>query len=386
MRPQWQTIFVSGGAGYIGSHCILELLHQDYEVIAVDNFVNSVDENGEAISLKKVRQITGREVTFYQCDLLDKAKLDHIFSQHSIDCVIHFAAMKAVGESMKNPLLYYQNNLISAMNLLNVMKKYGCQQLIFSSSCTVYGNPKFLPITEEHPVGDVTNVYGKTKYFVEEILKDISTAEEGWNIISLRYFNPVGAHPSGLIGEDPTKPFTNLMPYMAQVALRKKNVLTIFGGDYDTVDGTDLNKNVRTSTVILGIRDYIHIMDLASGHIAALKKLQDEHLTLKVYNLGTGRGTSVLELIHTFEEVSGKSIPYKIEGRREGDIVSMYANTDLARKELNWKTKYTLKQMCEDFWKWQCMNPNGYKSFSSESCTVPPISQNHNIKTLNGHS
>ncbi|KAK7584100.1 hypothetical protein V9T40_005063 [Parthenolecanium corni] len=374
MRPQWKTIFVSGGAGYIGSHCIVELLQQDFEVIAVDNFINSVDENGDAISLKRVRQITGKDVKFYQCDLLDTEKLDYIFSQHSIDCVIHFAAMKAVGESMKVPLLYYQNNLIGAINLLKVMKKYKCQQLIFSSSCTVYGNPKFLPITEDHPVGDeITNVYGKTKHFIEEMLKDVSTAEEEWNIICLRYFNPVGAHPSGLIGEDPTKPFTNLMPFISQVASGKKNVLTIFGGDYETVDGT-------------GVRDYIHIMDLASGHIAALRKLEAEHLKWKVYNLGTGRGISVLELVKAFEEASEKKIPYTIEARREGDIYAMYANTDLARKELNWKAQYTLKQMCEDFWRWQTMNPNGYKpndqtSSNSSSATA---SQQNNHKT-NGH-
>lgn len=372
MRPQWKTIFVSGGAGYIGSHCIVELLQEGYEVIAVDNFVNSVDENGEAISLNRVRQISGKQITFYRCDLLDVEKLEEIFSKHSIDCVIHFAAMKAVGESMKFPLLYYQNNLISAINLLNVMKKYGCQQLIFSSSCTVYGNPKFLPITEEHPVGNVTNVYGRTKHFIEEMLKDISIAEKDWNIISLRYFNPVGAHPSGLIGEDPTKPFTNLMPYIAQVALRKKSVLTIFGGDYETVDGT-------------GVRDYIHVMDLASGHIAALKKLQAEHLTLKIYNLGTGQGTSVLELIHTFEKVCGKTIPYTIEDRREGDIVSMFANTELAERELNWKTRYNLEQMCEDFWRWQTMNPDGYRS-TTDRANATSVIQHRSNKVTNGHS
>lgn len=357
MRPQWKTIFVTGGAGYIASHCIVELLQDGYEVIAVDNFVNSVDENEDAISLKRVRQITGKPVTFYKCDLLDIEKLDSIFCKHPINCVIHFAAMKAVGESMKFPLLYYHNNIIGAVNLINVMKKHGCKQLIYSSSCTVYGNPKFLPITEEHPTGNVTNVYGKTKYFCEEILKDISVAEEGWNIILLRYFNPVGAHCSGLIGEDPTKPFANLMPYIAQVALGKKSVLTIFGGDYDTIDGT-------------GVRDYIHVMDLASGHIAALKKLQSEHLTLKVYNLGTGHGVSVLQLIKSFEEICGKKIPYKIEARRDGDIAEMYANTDSACKELGWKTKYNLKQMCEDFWRWQTKNPHGYKSSAEQNNIV----------------
>nr|CAD7587643.1 unnamed protein product [Timema genevievae] len=407
----WSTVFVTGGAGYIGSHCIVELLEAGYSVVAVDNFTNSVNgQGGEAPSLKRVEQITGKTVTFYQCDLLDKPRLNKIFCEHKIDCVIHFAAMKAVGESMQVPLLYYKNNIIGTINLLEVMKENDCYQLVFSSSCTVYGDPEHLPITEDHPTGSVTNVYGRTKFFIEEMLKDISHAEKSWNIISLRYFNPVGAHPSGLIGEDPTKAFTNLMPYMAQVAMGNKPSLTIFGGDYDTVDGT-------------GVRDYIHIMDLASGHVAALAKLKKDHLRLKfynlglgiglsvrqlieeftavtgipirckigprrvgdvdslTYNLGTGQGVSVLQLLRTFEAITKTSVPFQIEARRKGDIVSMYANTSLAAQELGWKSKYTLEQMCklcvrcfqvmvdahngEDFWRWQTMNPKGYRNNSS---------------------
>lgn len=349
MTENWRTIFVTGGAGYIGSHCIVELLECGYDVVAIDNFSNSVvvDES-ESAALKRVEQITGKKVTFYNCDLIDKDSLEKVFNKHKIDCVIHFAAIKAVGESMQVPLHYYKNNIIGAINLLEVMKAAGCFQLVFSSSCTVYGEPNELPITEEHPTGNITNVYGRTKYFIEEMLKDISRAEKSWNIISLRYFNPVGAHPSGLIGEDPTKPFTNLMPFIAQVALRHKPELTIFGGDYPTKDGT-------------GIRDYIHVMDLASGHVAALNALHKQHIRLKIYNLGTGKGVSVLELIKTFEKVTGATVPYVIKDKREGDIVSMYANTDLAERELGWKTKHNVEKMCEDFWRWQTRNPYGYR-------------------------
>lgn len=369
--PSWKTVFVTGGAGYIGSHCIVELLDAGYSVIAVDNFANSVNgECGEAPSLQRVERITGKAVTFYQCDLLDKPRLEEIFGEHKIDCVIHFAAMKAVGESMQVPLLYYKNNIVGTINLLEVMKTHGCYQLVFSSSCTVYGNPEVLPITEEHQTGNVTNVYGRTKYFIEEMLKDISAAEKSWNIICLRYFNPVGAHPSGLIGEDPTKAFTNLMPYMAQVAIGNKPSLTIYGGDYDTTDGT-------------GVRDYIHVMDLASGHVAALNKLKKEHLRLKTYNLGTGQGVSVLQLLRTFEAVTNTVVPFEIQDRRNGDIVSMYANTTLAERELGWKAKYTLEQMCEDFWRWQTMNPDGYRGTSSNSASRTSVIINGSH--LNGH-
>ncbi|XP_058805160.1 UDP-glucose 4-epimerase-like isoform X2 [Phymastichus coffea] len=346
----WKRVLVTGGAGYIGSHCIVELLESGYEVIAIDNFVNSVTEGpGQSAALKRVQSITGKAVQFYNCDLLDKDKLAQVFGKHTVDCVIHFAAIKAVGESMQVPLHYYKNNIIGAINLLEVMKAAGCFQLVFSSSCTVYGEPAELPITEDHATGNITNVYGRTKYFIEEMLKDISRAEKFWNIISLRYFNPVGAHPSGLIGEDPTKHFTNLMPFIAQVALGQKSQLTIFGGDYPTKDGT-------------GIRDYIHVMDLASGHVAALNALHKRHSRFKVYNLGTGTGVSVLELVKIFEKVTGTCIPYVVKDRRDGDIMAMYANTNLAEKELGWKATHNIEQMCIDFWRWQTMNPNGYRA------------------------
>jgi len=347
--PKFTNIFVTGGAGYIGSHSVVELLEAGYQVIACDNFTNSVNgEEGHAPSLQRVEEITGKKVIFYQCDLLDYARLDKIFTQHKIDCVIHFAAMKAVGESMEVPLLYYKNNVVGTINLLEVMKAHGCYQLVFSSSCCVYGNPDHLPITEEHPIGKVTNVYGRTKYLIEEMLMDLSRAEERWNIISLRYFNPVGAHPSGRIGEDPTKPFTNLMPYMSQVALGKKPSLTIFGDDYDTPDGT-------------GVRDYIHVMDLAAGHVAALAKIEKDHLRYRTYNLGSGVGVSVLELLRTFEKTTGKQVAHEIKPRRDGDICSMYSNGTRACEELGWTTRFTLEQMCEDFWRWQTMNPCGYR-------------------------
>lgn len=350
MEEKWKTVFVTGGAGYIGSHCVVELIESGYEVVAIDNFANSVNEDsGESSALKRVEKITGKKIAFYNCDLIDKGKLEEVFNKQKIDCVIHFAAIKAVGESMQVPLHYYRNNVIGTINLLEVMKAAGCFQLVFSSSCTVYGEPDSLPITEDHPTGNITNVYGRTKYFIEEMLKDISRAEKSWNIISLRYFNPVGAHPSGLIGEDPTKAFANLMPYIAQVAIGHKPELTIFGGDYPTEDGT-------------GIRDYIHVMDLASGHVAALSALKKQHLRLKTYNLGTGRGVSVLELVKTFEKVTGTKVPYVIENRREGDIVSMYANASLAREELGWTAKYDVEQMCKDFWRWQTANPSGYRT------------------------
>uniref|UniRef100_A0A8D8YRF5 UDP-glucose 4-epimerase n=2 Tax=Cacopsylla melanoneura TaxID=428564 RepID=A0A8D8YRF5_9HEMI len=377
---KWQTVLVTGGAGYIGSHCIVELLNANYRVVAIDNFVNSVHIGETPCSIRAVEQFTGKSVEFYNVDLVNKNKLSEIFAKHDIDCVIHFAAVKAVGESMQEPLMYYKNNLIATINLLEVMKSHGCYQLVFSSSCTVYGEPQFLPITEAHPTGNITNVYGKTKHFIEEMLKDLSKAHKEWNIISLRYFNPVGAHPSGRIGEDPTKSFTNIMPYLAQVAIGRQSTFTVFGGDYDTEDGT-------------GIRDYIHVMDLAVGHVAALNKLQEQHVRIKFYNLGTGRGTSVLSLLKTFEKVTGKSIHYTVEKRREGDIVSMFANTELAKKELGWEAKRNVDTMCEDFWRWQTMNPQGYKTPVSESpnsitpsspSTITPSSEK--MKTNGYHS
>lgn len=352
---KFQTIFVTGGAGYIGSHCVVELLEAGYKVVACDNFANSVNgEQGTAPSLERVEEITGKKVTFYQCDLLNYESLDKIFSEHKIDCVIHFAAMKAVGESMEVPLLYYKNNVVGTINLLEVMKTHNCYQLVFSSSCCVYGNPDILPITEENPIGKVTNVYGRTKYLIEEMLMDLSRSDEKWNIVSLRYFNPVGAHPSGRIGEDPTKPFTNLMPYMAQVALGNKPSLTIFGDDYDTPDGT-------------GVRDYIHVMDLASGHVAALAKIEKDHLRYRTFNLGSGVGVSVLQLVATFGKITGTTVPYEIKPRREGDICAMYANGTRAKNELGWEPRYNLEKMCEDFWRWQTMNPKGYRNEVSDT-------------------
>jgi len=342
MAPK--TVLVTGGTGYIGSHCIVELLNAGYEVVTIDNLVNS-----RSAALKRVRDITGKSVTFYRCDLLDAASVDAVFKKHTIHYVIHFASLKAVGESMQFPLTYYKNNVIGAINLIEAMKKYGVTQLVFSSSCTVYGDPEHLPITEEHPTGNVTNVYGRTKYLIEQMLMDVSRADpEKWNMIALRYFNPVGAHPSGHIGEDPTKPFSNLMPYISAVAIGKREKLVVFGDDYDTVDGT-------------GVRDYIHVVDLAKGHVAALARLDEEHLAYKTYNLGTGAGVSVLQLVAAYERVTGRSVPYEVLPRREGDIVSMYANTALATKELHWTAQFSLDDMCKDFWRWQTQNPNGYE-------------------------
>jgi len=346
-----KTVLVTGGAGYIGSHCVVSLQEAGYDVVALDNFTNSVIGNdNQSMALKRAEKITLKPITFYKCDLLNKDDIDEIFVKHKIDSVIHLAAMKAVGESMQFPMMYYKNNLIGMINLLEVMEKYNCYTLVFSSSCTVYGEPESLPITEEKETGRrVTNVYGKTKYFIEEMLKDVSHSNEKWNIIALRYFNPVGAHPSGLMGEDPTKQFTNLMPFISQVASGKKPALTIFGNDYDTPDGT-------------GIRDYIHVMDLATGHVAALNKLEKQHLKIKMYNLGTGKGVSVMELITTFEQINNVKVPYNVEPRRPGDISEMYADPSLAEKELNWKATRSIQEMCSDFWKWQQMNPDGYKT------------------------
>ncbi|XP_037094697.1 UDP-glucose 4-epimerase-like isoform X1 [Pollicipes pollicipes] len=344
-----KCVFVTGGAGYIGSHCCVELLQADYDVVAIDNFANSRHTGaGEAPALKRVEEITSKKLTFYQCDLLDAEKVNAIFDKHQIDYVIHFAAIKAVGESMQFPLLYYKNNVIGTINLVEAMKAHNVYHMVFSSSCCVYGDPEHLPITEDHPTGNVTNVYGRTKYLIEEMLKDLTHAEPKWNIISLRYFNPVGAHPSGRIGEDPTKNFTNLMPYIAQVALGNKPHINVFGGDYNTPDGT-------------GVRDYIHIMDLASGHVAALNKLSQEHFRYKTYNLGTGEGVSVKQLAAMFERVTGRPVPCLVQPRRLGDIVSMFANASRARQELGWTAQRSLEDMCRDMWRWQTMNPRGYQ-------------------------
>lgn len=349
-----KTVFVTGGAGFIGSHTVVELLHADYDVIVVDNFVNAVhDQGGEAPSLRRAEEITGKKIIFYECDLLDKQRISAIFSKHKINFVIHFAAVKAVGESMQKPLLYYKNNVVSTIYLLEVMKEYGVYNMVFSSSCVVYGNPQYLPIDEAHPTGNVTNVYGRTKFALEQMLEDICKAEKQWNIISLRYFNPVGAHPTGLVGEDPTRAFTNLMPYIGQVATGKREELVIYGGDYNTTDGT-------------GVRDFIHVMDLATGHVAALKKL-DKNPRYKVYNLGTGQGYTVLQLVEAFEKVSGKKVPYRIADRRRGDIPAIWGDCSLAEKELGWRAVYGLKEMCEDYWRWQSINPEGYRKRTDDT-------------------
>ncbi|XP_003744276.1 UDP-glucose 4-epimerase [Galendromus occidentalis] len=346
-----KTVFVTGGAGFIGSHTVIELLNADYDVVVVDNFANCVESKGRmAESLIRAQQIAGKEIHFYACDLLDKNALSEVFKKHKIDFVIHFAAMKAVGESMQKPLFYYKNNIVSTINVLEVMKENGVYNIVFSSSCVVYGDPQYLPIDEKHPVGNVANVYGRTKYAIEKMLEDISRAEKQWNIICLRYFNPLGAHSSGRIGEDPVRAFTNLMPIIGEVAMGKREQLDIYGGDYNTDDGT-------------GIRDFIHVMDLASGHVAALKSL-DKAVRFKCYNLGTGRGTSILQLIKAFEEVTKRPIPYKIHERRLGDIPAIWGDCSLALKELNWTAKHTLNDMCLDFWRWLSANPEGYPKTS----------------------
>lgn len=340
------SILVTGGAGYVGTHTVVELLDAGYDVVVMDNLVNASME-----SLKRVNEITGKVVPTYNVDLLDKEGLRGIFQKHKISCVMHFAGLKAVGESCQKPLLYYKTNVGGTINLLEVMKEFEVYNMIFSSSATVYGSPKYLPIDEKHPTGGCTNAYGKTKFFIEEILKDICTAEKQWNVVLLRYFNPVGAHASGKIGEDPQGIPNNLMPFVSQVAVGRLKELTVYGNDYDTPDGT-------------GVRDYIHVVDLAQGHVAALKCLETS-CGCKVYNLGTGKGYSVLDMAKAFEKAAGKPIPYKIAGRRVGDIASCYADATLAEKELGWKAKLDLAKMCEDLWRWQSNNPNGFRTEGS---------------------
>lgn len=335
-------ILVTGGAGYIGSHTVIELLANNYEVVIVDNLVNSSEK-----VLERLEKITGRKVPFVKADILDKDTLNKIFDENKIDAVIHFAGLKAVGESVSKPWEYYNNNIAGTLVLLDVMKQHGVKNIIFSSSATVYGDPAFVPITEECPKGICTNPYGWTKSMLEQILSDIQKADDSWNVILLRYFNPLGAHKSGLIGENPNGIPNNLMPYITQVAVGKLKELGVFGNDYDTPDGT-------------GVRDYIHVLDLASGHVAALNKIK-ENCGLKVYNLGTGIGYSVLDIVKNFEEATGVKIPYAIKPRRPGDIATCYASADLAKKELGWEAKYGIREMCEDSWRWQSQNPNGFE-------------------------
>jgi len=335
-----KSILVTGGTGFIGSHTVLELLSNQYKVVVMDNLSNSKRE-----SLNRVEKLSGKKVTFYQCDLLDKSSLSKIFSENSFIGVIHFAGLKAVGESVEKPLKYYQNNITGTLILCEVMKEHGVKNLVFSSSATVYGNPDQSPLKESSALSAV-NPYGQTKLTIEYILKDLYNADNGWNIALLRYFNPVGAHKSGEIGEDPNGIPNNLMPYITQVAVGKLEKLRVFGGDYPTPDGT-------------GIRDYIHVVDLANGHLKALEKL-NVNPGLVVYNLGTGKGSSVLDVVRAFEHANGLKIPYEITGRRPGDAAICYADVTKAAKELNWTTKYNLEKMCRDAWNWQTKNPNGF--------------------------
>jgi UDP-glucose 4-epimerase len=333
-------ILATGGAGYIGSHTCLELLQAGYEVVVADNLSNSKVE-----SLKRVERIAGRSLCFYRVDLLDKAALASVFRSHEIDAVIHFAGLKAVSESTQIPLRYYYNNITGTLTLCEVMEEFGVQTIVFSSSATVYGNPQKVPITEDFPLS-ATNPYGRTKLLIEEILRDVRVAEPGWQIALLRYFNPVGAHESGEIGEDPNGIPNNLFPYIAQAAVGKLKELAVFGNDYPTPDGT-------------GVRDYIHVVDLAQGHLKALEKLRTKP-GLVIYNLGTGCGYSVLEAIAAFSKACRRPIPYKIVGRRPGDVAISYADPSLAQRELGWRTTRGLAEMCADAWRWQVTNPSGY--------------------------
>lgn len=335
------AILVTGGAGYIGSHTCIELINAGYEVVVVDNLYNSSKE-----SLKRVGAIVGQEIKFYEADIRDAAAMKNIFENEKIDAVIHFAGLKAVGESVAKPMEYYDNNINGTLVLCNAMKEAGVKNIIFSSSATVYGDPAFIPITEECPKGQCTNPYGWTKSMLEQILTDIHTSDNEWNVVLLRYFNPVGAHKSGTIGEDPKGIPNNLMPYITQVAVGKRECLGVFGDDYDTPDGT-------------GVRDYIHVVDLADGHVKALKKIE-EKAGVCVYNLGTGNGYSVLDMVKAFSKACGHEIKYEIKARRPGDIATCYADPAKAMAELGWEAKRGLDEMCEDSWRWQSNNPNGY--------------------------
>jgi UDP-glucose 4-epimerase len=335
-----KTTLVTGGAGYIGSHTLIELINNNFDVVVVDNLVNSSRE-----SLQRVKQITGHEIPFIEADVRDQSVLDDIFTTYSIDSVIHFAGLKAVGESVAKPLEYYDNNLVSTLALLEAMRKHGVKQLVFSSSATVYGNPSELPLRETSTVGvGLTNPYGKTKYMIEQIIQDYCTADPAFEATILRYFNPIGAHQSGQIGEDPNGIPNNLLPYVAQVAIGKLQSVGVFGNDYDTPDGT-------------GVRDYIHVVDLARGHVAALQHMKAGS---SIYNLGTGSGTSVLEIVKAFSKACGRDLPYEIKPRRAGDIAACYADCSKAERELGWRAELSIEQACADSWRWQSQNPNGF--------------------------
>lgn len=333
-------ILITGGAGYIGSHTVIELINAGYDIIIYDNFSNSSHE-----VIKRIEQIVGQPIKVIDADIKDKAKLQETFKNYSINAVIHFAGLKAVGESVQEPLKYYDNNISGSICLFEVMSEFGCKKIVFSSSATVYGEPKSLPILENFPLS-ATNPYGRSKLFIEDILRDIAISDNGWKILLLRYFNPVGAHASALIGEDPNGIPNNLMPFISQVAVGKREYLSIFGDDYDTLDGT-------------GVRDYIHVVDLAQGHLKALQKINDIQGAVAV-NLGTGKGYSVLDMVKAFEKASGKKVSYKIAKRRPGDIAACYADPSFAKEFLGWEAKLDLAKMCEDTWRWQSKNPKGY--------------------------
>ncbi|GCA65769.1 UDP-glucose 4-epimerase [Mediterraneibacter butyricigenes] len=337
------AILVTGGAGYIGSHTCVELLNRGYEVVVLDNLYNSSEK-----ALDRVKEITGKSVKFYQGDILNREDLEEVFEKENIENVIHFAGLKAVGESVAKPWEYYHNNITGTLLLCDVMRQHDCFNLIFSSSATVYGDPAEIPITEKCPKGQITNPYGQTKGMLEQILTDLHVGDERWNVMLLRYFNPIGAHPSGLIGEDPKGIPNNLVPYIAQVAVGKLKCLGVFGDDYPTPDGT-------------GVRDYIHVVDLAIGHVKAIEKMKTQK-GVNIYNLGTGIGYSVLDVLHAYEKACGKELPYEIKPRRAGDIATCYCDATKAKEELGWVAERGIEEMCADSWKWQSNNPDGYRS------------------------
>jgi UDP-glucose 4-epimerase len=340
---QNMKILVTGGTGYIGSHTIVELLNAGHDVVAIDNLSNS-----NAMSLERVSEITGKSVVFHNIDIRDFDSLNSLLDNYYFDCCIHFAGLKAVGESVAKPLDYYDNNVCGTVNLLRALNKHNCKNIIFSSSACVYGNPKIIPISENCPKGLCTNPYGQTKSMIEEIMIDLHKSDSNWNIVLLRYFNPIGAHQSGKIGEDPNGVPNNLMPYITQVAIGKRSELNIFGDDYDTHDGT-------------GVRDYIHVVDLARGHVCALRAIEDK-CGLEIFNLGTGHGYSVLDVVHAFEKANGVKIPYVIKPRRVGDVAVCYSDAGKAEQILGWCAEFNLEDMCRDSWNWQKNNPNGYES------------------------
>ena len=336
------NILVTGGTGYIGTHTVVELQNAGHNVVVIDNLSNSSE-----LSLKRVAEITGKNADFYKIDIRDFDALDSLLNKYHFDCCIHFAGLKAVGESVQKPLEYYDNNVCGTVNLLRVLEKHNCKNIIFSSSACVYGDPEIIPITEECPKGNCTNPYGTTKSMIEDIMQDLQKSDSEWNIVLLRYFNPIGAHQSGKIGENPKGIPNNLMPYITQVAVGKRPELSVFGNDYNTVDGT-------------GVRDYIHVVDLARGHVSALKAIENK-CGLEIFNLGTGHGYSVLEVVHAFENANGLKIAYVIKPRRDGDIAMCYADVTKAEKVLGWHAELDIEDMCRDSWNWQKNNPNGYE-------------------------